>query len=71
MKNLHLAIDPENVGPVLVEAYADALIENEGNVNADTCLTIEEIARNILGNFSWDDFVENVNERVAQKQEEG
>ena len=70
MKNLHLAIDPENVGSILVEAYADALIENEGNVNADTCLTIEEIARKMIGNHSWGTFIDNVNERVAQKQEE-
>lgn len=70
MKEITIKATSEVIVKSVTDAMALALVENDGNVNAEACLLVEDIAREIFGDEQMTAFMENVETRIHQMEEE-
>ena len=70
MKEIVIKAASEVIVKSIIDAMALALVENDGNVNAEACLMVDDIARQIFGEDQMGAFMENVKIRIHQMEEE-
>lgn len=70
MKEIEIKVAPEVIIKSVTDAMALALVENNGNINAEACLMVDDIARQLFGEEQMEAFNENVEVRIHQIEEE-